>query len=185
MSANDQMIVPFTVRSFIGVIVLLAILTSPLWWSRLRGSTTHAATEGTKPDLSGEWTGSAHITSYSEGMGRDSAMDQHGTFSVKLEMYDTFLERYHGQGTLTIGDEIPRTIQITGLSLGDWFKPEDARAAAGALRLPANLGGNLEKGSAGDDACSIQGSASLDQIQFKTVANEVGYSFDVSLHRKR
>ncbi len=176
--------VHFTPRSIFWILVWLAVITSPLWWSVLRAGTTKKGSAGKKPDLSGEWIGAAHITSYADGYNPAIPVDQQGSFSLNLQMYDGFLERYRGQGTLQIGAESPREIKVTGLSLGNWSTPELTQAAAGGLRLEANLGGDIKRNRPSDTATSIQGSASSDRIQFSTVATISGYVFQVDLHRK-
>ena len=176
--------VHFTPRSIFWILVLLVVLTAPIWWTSLRAGTAKAGTGGKKPDLSGEWIGTAHITSYANGYNPATPLDQQGSFSLNLQTYDGFLERYRGQGTFQIGEESSRNIKVTGLSLGEWSTTELTQKAGGALRLEANLSGDLEQKRPSDDATTIQGRASADRIQFSTVATVSGYVFQVDLHRK-
>jgi hypothetical protein len=183
MSANEQRIIPFTIRSFIVIGLLISALTGPLWWPRLRGGSAPAAMS--EPDLSGGWVGTAHITSYAEGYNPATPLDEQATFSLNLQMYDGFLKRYRGQGTFRIGDELPRDVKVTGLSLDPKpsSTPESAKADPGGFRLEANLRGDLLRDRPSDSVTSIQGSASSDRIQFTTVATMSGYVFQVDLHR--
>jgi hypothetical protein len=153
--------VHFTPRSFVFTLAWIAALTLPLWLFKSRQPKT--------PDLSGEWTGTIHVSEHISGIGKSEPMNLDGTIYLKLEVYDSIADRYRGSGELRFPGSGIRKISIREISFNHAQRPD----------VSGMLTGDLEQ--AGDAAFSdagrtIQGTAAAD-------ANIPGYVITADLHR--
>ncbi len=179
LRTGEHVIVPFTVKSLIGTLLLLALFTIPLWWPFRT-----AASAKTKPDLRGEWIGTVHVTQDIKGIGLEQAVNKNGLCYLKLEMYDGFLERYRGGGELAIKGDRIRALHINQITLGEFFDDARSRAAGGGARLSGTITGDFETTAApSDTAREINGNAMPTAVRFKTSDDQPGYAFQVELHR--
>ena len=132
------------------------------------------------PRLAGSWSGTVHITQYSDGLyGSNQAIDDRGTIRFELETYDAFADRFRGEGTITLSDGRARAIRIVRLD----------QDAPGSPRVSGMIIGDLAKQAEPVVVASaprdIRGVASATQMTF-TVNRDgglPGYMFDVIVHR--
>ena len=175
MHTDEHVIVPFTLRSFLGIVLLILVLTAPLWWPRHRSVSAMKAA-----NLSGEWVGTAVITASQTGIGARQLLHLPAVLYLRLDTYDSFLQKVQGYGQMFIaGEEHPRAIKIQTLG-----PPKPGG------RIDGELSGDLYPTTTPsalrvtDAARVVQGTAGEGTLHLQTIADgaTVGYVFTSSLH---
>jgi len=176
LRTDEHTMTPFTLKSFIGFVLLAVLVTAPLWWPRLR--TISAAPHA---DLGGNWVGKVTITRSVLGMGSGKTMNQPAMLYLTMASYDTFLNKVRGEGRLCIaGEKGGRDVHIStlgppkpdghlsGMITGDLYAdetPESLRVPGAGRTMEGNWDGKSLTLHTIDDGSTI------------------GYVFEATLHR--
>ena len=175
LHTDEHIIVPFTLKSLLGFVFLLVVLTAPLWW--LKGKAVTAAPQF---NLSGEWVGDATVTALILGIGSSQPLNKPGVLYLRLATYDSFLNKVEGRGQLLIvGDKQPRAVRI--LTLGP---PKLDGRLSGEISGDLYVNGTNPHFAVHDASRVMQGHATDGVLTLHTIndGNTVGYVFESSLH---